>query len=356
MLKDQPVLACQDEEVTIFLRDLLPLELKAKTKLQHSDVVQWGSNRVFQIEREHAKTMLHVLDLSPKQRWQIALACKALSLMDCYWLKVEESTDTWVSVNFYHNPFCEELGLVAFTGNYTGSFIVRYDTPELTTQGAYAKCWRRENGQLYMYKANTAQGKESEAEYIVSELLSEAKLAHVCYELTTFQGKTASRCINYCNENTSIIPFAHFDTFANIKGKDSLKLVEEMYPEAFRQMLVIDYIIDNVDRHSFNWGFQVDAHTCNVMGLHPLMDHNCAMTFANSQALSITYTGMTLQYVARRAYRKLEDTSFVHNILDYVNRWGTKKAFQKLFGTDHQWTNVKARCEELLRVVKWPHM
>lgn len=204
-----------------------------------------------------------------------------------------------------------------------------------------------------MYKANTPHGKESEAEYIVSQLLREANIAHIQYEITKYEGKTASKCLNYCNENTSIIPFAHFDTFANITGKDSLKLVEETYPEAFRQMLVIDYIIDNVDRHSFNWGFQVDAHTCKTIGLHPLMDHNCAMTFANPQALSIMYTGRTLQYVARRAYGRLEDTSFVKNILDYVNRRGTKKLFYKLFNSDQQWTNVKALCEELLGVLRW---
>ncbi|MER2190316.1 MAG: hypothetical protein ABS951_05095 [Solibacillus sp.] len=118
-------------------------------------------------------------------------------------------------------------------------------------------------------------------------------------------------------------------------------------------MLVIDYIIDNVDRHSFNWGFQVNTDTGDLVGLHPLLDHNCALTFVHPQALSVTYTGVTLQQVARRAYRRLEDTSFVQKILDYVNRRGTKKVFYKLFGSDTQWTNVKRRCEELLSLTKW---
>lgn len=353
MLKDKQVLSFSLERVELVDDELLPFELKAKSAISYKDVIQWASNRVLPIQREHAKAILNYLDLPQHDRWQIALACKALSVIDCYWVKEADSTDTWCDVNFYSNRFLEEAGTVAFTGYNRVKISGRYNTPELTTQGAYAKCWRNENSSLYMYKANTLHGKESEAEFIVSKILSEANIPHVEYELLMYEGKTASKCMNLCNERTSIIPFAHYDTFANLTGKDSLKLVEEMYPEAFRQMLVIDYIIDNVDRHSFNWGFQVNADTSQVIGLHPLLDHNCALTFSNPRALSVTYTGVTLKQVARRAYRRLEDTSFVQKILDYLNRRGTKKVFYKLFGSDVQWVNVKGRCEELLGVETW---
>ena len=46
--------------------------------------------------------------------------------------------------------------------------------------------------------------------------------------------------------------------------------------EAFREMVVIDAIIANIDRHAGNYGFMVDNKTGEILRMAPLSDQNMA--------------------------------------------------------------------------------
>jgi len=68
--------------------------------------------------------------------------CRAVSLLDNYWLKMEGDAATWAETNLRHNKLNEVIAQVALHGKsltLQGSM----QTPELTTNGAYAKAWRR---------------------------------------------------------------------------------------------------------------------------------------------------------------------------------------------------------------------
>ena len=64
------------------------------------------------------------------------------------------------------------LALIAFTGY--GPYIKSafMSSPELTTNGMLAKCWRRIDGKIYLYKAETNgfanSGLEPYSEYYAS--------------------------------------------------------------------------------------------------------------------------------------------------------------------------------------------
>lgn len=45
------------------------------------------------------------------------------------------------------------------------------------------------------------------------------------------------------------------------------------YMKAFADMLVLDAVIFNTDRHFGNFGFLVDTHTNQIVSLAPLFDH-----------------------------------------------------------------------------------
>jgi hypothetical protein len=49
-----------------------------------------------------------------------------------------------------------------------------------------------------------------------------------------------------------------------------------MNANLFYQTVVVDYLIANRDRHGANWGFYMDNQTGNLVGIHPLFDHNNA--------------------------------------------------------------------------------
>ena len=46
--------------------------------------------------------------------------------------------------------------------------------------------------------------------------------------------------------------------------------------ESFREMIVMDAAMANVDRHSGNYGFLVDNDTGEILRMAPLFDHNMA--------------------------------------------------------------------------------
>ena len=46
--------------------------------------------------------------------------------------------------------------------------------------------------------------------------------------------------------------------------------------ESFREMIVMDAVMANVDRHAGNYGFLVDNATGDVLRMAPLFDHNMA--------------------------------------------------------------------------------
>ena len=75
----------------------------------------------------------------------------ALSLNDTFWVKQPESTLSWNDVSLYRNEFDELVSNAAFDG-VISSTTLSSTSPEFGTDGAYAKCWQRENGTAYLYK------------------------------------------------------------------------------------------------------------------------------------------------------------------------------------------------------------
>lgn len=80
------------------------------------------------------------------------------------------------------NPLNKVVAQVALHGKsltLQGSMV----TPELTTNGACAKAWRRHpNGKLWLYKLGANGNTESRIEVMCSNLLDKMNVEHVHYE------------------------------------------------------------------------------------------------------------------------------------------------------------------------------
>ena len=50
--------------------------------------------------------------------------------------------------------------------------------------------------------------------------------------------------------------------------------VKENYANEFANLIMTDYIFANPDRHIFNYGFMVNTHTNEIIGLAPAFDYN----------------------------------------------------------------------------------
>ncbi|MCR4714285.1 MAG: hypothetical protein K5751_07890 [Treponemataceae bacterium] len=235
-------------------------------------------NRSLSVKRENAKYIMNQLGIKQnndfESRYKAMMLCKALSVADNYWITDDES-ESWEDVNLASNPLHETLQQIALFGRSL-TIEGKLHTPEITGQGAYAKAWYREDGKLFLYKANSLGGNESEREVLASRVLDCFNVPHVKYDLTEKEGRTVCRCENMNFLNTSIVDSIEYDIWCSRKGLDYFEEAKKIDSEMFYKTIVVDYLIANSDRHGGNWGFYMNNQTGKLVCMHPLFDHNNA--------------------------------------------------------------------------------
>lgn len=262
-----------------------PKELSRALVNNYDAVFNYLAGRVLALSRENAKKLLNTLHLeqsqSPVERAKIALFCKAVSVIDNYWLS-SKGTEKWQNINIRRAPLNSVIAQIALHGS---SLTLQGDdirTPELTTQGAYAKCWKREDGDIWLYKKGNNSGDyEAKVEVCVSKLLDKTTLRHVEYRDASSMGKYCCKCRCMSDDEKSILSGMDFGAYCNRLGKAPNAESHRIDPEMMYGMHVIDYLVSNIDRHSGNWGFYFDSATTEIIGCHPLFDHNNAFDREN---------------------------------------------------------------------------
>lgn len=100
----------------------------------------------------------------------------ALSLNDTLWVKDKDDKELeWKDMSLYRNKFDEAISQIAFNGGAYGDEFYNL-TPELSTTGQFAKCWIRDEKDVYLIKRGSEEGKvaglEPYSEYYGSQIES----------------------------------------------------------------------------------------------------------------------------------------------------------------------------------------
>ena len=111
---------------------------------------------------------------------------------------------------------------------------------------------------------------------LASDLLEAAKVDHVPYSVVGFHNKLACKCPLFTLEDEGFVS-AHRFFNRSFDIDDMLSFAaEHNVEEAFREMIVMDAVMANVDRHTGNYGVLVDNATGKFLRVAPLLDHNMA--------------------------------------------------------------------------------
>jgi len=204
-----------------------------------------------------------------------------VSLTDTFWMRRAGSGVSWKAVSPYTNDFDSTVARMAFDGEGTCDHALSAVSPEFATAGSFDKCWVREDGVPLLVKRGSSgavnAGFEPYSEKLRSDILAAAGLAHVPYALCTHQGQLASKCPLFTSEKLGFVPAARL-LRRGFSVSDILSLVSDHgVEEPFREMLVVDALCANVDRHPGNYGFMVDNDTGEICGLAPAFDQNLAL-------------------------------------------------------------------------------
>lgn len=276
-------------------------------------VVSWLAGRVLLLSRANAKWIYNLFRFeqvsTAEQHVKIALVCRAVSVLDPYWLKFDDDGDlSWDSVDVRKNPLNEVVAQVALHGKsltLQGSPV----TPELTTNGAYAKAWRRhEDSTLWLYKLGANGNTESRIEVMCSNLLDKMNVEHVHYEAGQDEDKYVCMCPCMTTESKAILTGMEFISYCNVNGIDPDTRMFEIDGESIYKMWIVDFLISNRDRHGQNWGFFYGTETMEILGCHPLFDHNNAfdIDFMRNMDAPYQFGEMTIRQAAVKAMEKVD--------------------------------------------------
>ena len=255
-------------------RQLMPLDLE----VDGEGVSRWLRNRTIPKNRAYVSSFLAKCGMSINRPMNIIRVSKGMSLNDCYWVVEEGFGGSFDKYNLYDNRFSRILGLIAFTGFGSSVRSSLASCPEFTTNGMLPKCWRRVEGKIQLFKGGTKgasnTGFEPYSEYYACRIAKVLGIDAVDYSIAKWKGELCSTCELFTSKQRSFIPVGRLVRKGGMKAvRAYYESLGKKYTKALDDMLVLDAVICNTDRHFGNFGFMVDNKTNKIVEPPPLVDH-----------------------------------------------------------------------------------
>lgn len=180
---------------------------------------------------------------------------------------------------------------IAFTGYGSSLRSSLMSSPEFTTNGMLPKCWRRDKGKIWLYKGGTSgasnTGMEPFSEFYAAQVANIMDINAISYNLSRWKGELCSYCELFTSKDYSFVPIGRIVKTGGMPAVRAYyeKLGKE-YVNALNDMLVLDALIFNTDRHYGNFGLLVNNKTNKISAPAPLFDHgNSLFNFAGRDDL-----------------------------------------------------------------------
>ena len=269
-------------------KHLMPLELE----LSADGLGRWIKHRTIPKNRAYVNNFLSKCGLHINRPMSIIKVSKGLSLNDCYWVVEEDFEGSFEKYNLYDNRFSQILALIAFTGYGSSIRTSLASCPEFTTNGMLPKCWRRIDGKIKLYKGGTSgasnTGFEPYSEYYSAQVAHVLGVEAIEYGLSKWKGELCSTCELFTSKEFSFVPVGRMITSGGMKAvRAYYESLGAEYVSALNDMIILDAVICNTDRHFGNFGFMIDNKTNQIVAPAPLFDHgNALFNYAGQDALA----------------------------------------------------------------------
>lgn len=255
------------------------LQQNAEFPLGKFELNDWLEDRKAYKHNHHLKQLM--IDCGCETTEGFIKITHAASINDSFWIREEGENVVWKDISFYRNDFNKSISKLAFEGLGLYGLQMSSTSPELTTDGSFRKCWRKENGEIYLYKRGISgaynAGLEPYCEALASEIIHRVDPTSVQYSVLKLHGEVATKCRAFTNEDIGFVPLRKL-VDRNITLDELLDFFDKLHcREEFQRMLVLDAITFNVDRHLGNIGVLVDNDTQKPLGIAPNFDFNLSM-------------------------------------------------------------------------------
>jgi len=240
----------------------------------------WLGRRCIPDSREGIKWIQEKYKVSSLK--ELMLAGDGLSLSDHYWVKKPQQKKEWNRINYFDNPYSEELGRALFNYKYVlGDY--NKDSPDAVLNGALRKRWKYNQKAKNSFLLKSGSGiflQEPFNEYFVSLLLKNMNIsAHVPYTCIKDGKEYVSSCPCICDKDVEmvtardiVLKFGINDTYGEYVKLGQKKGLAE-FKDDVDLMIAIDFVIQNEDRHWSNFGILRDGQTGSWIKTIPLFDN-----------------------------------------------------------------------------------
>ncbi|MCM1188206.1 MAG: hypothetical protein NC541_02795 [bacterium] len=251
----------------------------AELPLGRFEINEWLEDRKAYKHNHHLKQLM--IDCGCETTEGFIKITHAASINDSFWVREDGEDIVWNDISFYRNEFNDTISKLAFEGLGLYGLQISSTSPELTTDGSFRKCWRKEGGEIYLCKRGISgaynAGLEPYCEALASEIIHKADPTSVQYFVMRLHGETATKCKSFTNEDVGFVPLRKL-VDRNITMDELLAFFDRLdCREQFQRMLVLDAVTFNVDRHLGNIGLLVDNDTQKPLGIAPNFDFNLSM-------------------------------------------------------------------------------
>lgn len=266
-----PVAQIRRGQIVPLDKSRMPLYLLAGGKLE-----DWLVSRAIDRHRPNSRILKKVLRLTDSSDSAAALRVHGATITDNYWIRSEsEDALDYEAVRFKEDTFAE----IALTGSFS-SYSRVYEnariaagSPELTNIGSYEKCWRIWNGGWWLYKSGTPT--ERFSELFIAKLGEAASLSMAAYLPEGDFVKTPDFTEGLYNYEPAASLVGDEEDYA--LNYDRLAALHPSLGKQYLDILYMDALCFNMDRHTQNYGILRDRATGEIVRMAPNFDNNIAL-------------------------------------------------------------------------------
>ncbi|MDR1136590.1 MAG: HipA domain-containing protein [Clostridiales Family XIII bacterium] len=294
MHREMPVMEIEIDEETGVISKIgelinaphLPVGLKMVNGIPSRRALnEWWTGRAIPASRVGLRDALKRMNVSSPQF--LLTRCFGLSLSDQYWVRSEKKLIEWKDVNFFDNAFSDDVGEILFGGMSVGRPDLM--SPDNTSDGWLKKKWIIVNGERWLVKdGSPAFYQEPLNEALASAIMRRLGVAHAHYNIVYEHGRPFSVCADFVGSETDLVSARSIISTAKrpkhiSEYRHYLDCCERLgipgVEQSLNEMLTVDFLIANTDRHFNNFGAIRNAETLEWIGAAPVFDCGASMYY-----------------------------------------------------------------------------
>ena len=265
----------------IYSPERVPIGIKyVNNKIDRQSLNAWWIGRSIPASRSGLREALNIMQITSP--YMLLTKCFGLSLSDQYWVFPENSKLSWEEVNFFDNPFSDDVGNILFGDAPENNNEIDLVSPDNTSDGWLKKKWIIADGKRLLVKGGSAPAwQEPYNEVLASIIMRRLSIPNASYSLMTIDNYPYSVCEDFITRDTELITAWHIIQSENKPNHVSLyqhyldccsRFGMNDISDFLDKMLTLDFLIVNEDRHFKNFGIIRDANTLECIGAAPIFD------------------------------------------------------------------------------------